>query len=330
MGLAASALLAFFITLLVMPPLLRTLDRLGSVDVPNHRSSHETVVLRGAGLAITLGFGVGLASSRYASYASYASIGLLILTFLLTVVGFIDDRRSISAAPRLAALLIAGACLGAIIPAPFSVVFSCALAALWIASVVNAYNFMDGINGISALTAMVSGASFVVLGVTQSNGLLGAIGACAFGASAAFLPFNAPRARAFMGDAGSYGLGFILGAGAWTAWVSAVPIWVVLAPLSIYLIDTASTLGLRAWQRKPLSEAHRDHVYQRLVQRGWTHIHVSLFVAGCSATIFAVTFATWRRDMPLLALAVWLAAALSYGVGARLLLTNRHASVQPD
>lgn len=328
MGAAATwALVSFITTLVALPPLLRALGRLGTVDVANHRSSHEGAVLRGAGVAITLGFVVGLAASHQ---GGSAGVAIATLAATLTAVGFWDDLHNLAPAPRLVGLLVAGGILALVVPLEPHPVIGCGLAALWVASTVNAYNFMDGINGISSLTAMVAGASFVVMGVTTDNGLLTALGACSLGAAAAFLPFNAPRARAFMGDAGSYGLGFVVGASAWTAWLSGIPIWVALAPLSIYLIDTASTLVMRARQNKPLTEAHREHVYQGLVQAGMTHTQSALLVAAGAATVFALSYASWRLDMPFIGMTIWLVVALGYGVGVRRLAAKSRALVQSE
>ncbi len=325
MSVALWAVVAFFATLIAMPPLLRLLRSLGTFDVANHRSSHEGVVLRGAGLAITFGFVVALALSQKATSVSIAIAGIAVL---LTSVGFWDDRHNLRPIPRLLGLLVAGGVLGVAVPLTSHPLVGCVAAALWVASAVNAYNFMDGINGISAMTAMVAGTALVIMGISANDDLVSAIGACALGASAAFLPFNAPRARAFMGDAGSYGVGFIVGAGAWTAWIGGIPMWVALAPLSIYLIDTATTLGLRAQQRKPLTEAHREHVYQRLVVSGWTHTQAAAFVATGAAIVFGLTFACWKLNLTALGIATWVAAALGYGIGVRLLAERMSALSQ--
>lgn len=323
--LAGSALLAFVLTLVVIPPLLRLLARLGSVDVPNHRSSHVGTVLRGAGLAIGLGFTVALVLR---DDAGPLRIPIATIALLMTCLGFADDLRDLPVRVRLALLIIAGGFLGFAISPILHPVVSCALSALWIASTVNAYNFMDGINGISALTAMVAGVCFVVLGLAINLPLLSGIGACVFGAAAAFLPFNAPHARAFMGDAGSYGLGFITGAASWIAWANGVPLWVALAPLSIYLIDTASTLALRALRREPLSSAHREHMYQRLVQSGWGHVQASMLVVVGAAIVFAITYASWQAGSAVMGLSAWLGAILAYSFGTRVLITKRLSSSQ--
>ncbi|MEA3217863.1 MAG: UDP-GlcNAc:undecaprenyl-phosphate/decaprenyl-phosphate GlcNAc-phosphate transferase, partial [Acidimicrobiia bacterium] len=100
--------------------------------------------------------------------------------------------------------------------------------------------------------------------------------------AAAFLPFNAPRARVFLGDVGSYGLGaglallLILAA-------TRIPAWAAILVPSVYLADVLATLFRRARAGKRLTEAHREHVYQRLAVVVASHGRVSLFVTGCSA-----------------------------------------------
>ncbi|MFJ6112182.1 hypothetical protein ACIQCV_16080 [Dietzia maris] len=152
--------------------------------------------------------------------------------------------------------------------------------------VVNTFNFMDGINGISAGTSISWGACIATdPGLTDQLRVQGSITA---GMGLGFLPFNAPNASMFLGDVGSY----LLGAGiAMTATESLVAshapsstnVFRAVAPLSIYLADTGSTIMRRAVRGRPLAEAHREHVYQKLVhEHGLPHWGVSALVASLS------------------------------------------------
>ncbi|NYF97383.1 UDP-N-acetylmuramyl pentapeptide phosphotransferase/UDP-N-acetylglucosamine-1-phosphate transferase [Janibacter cremeus] len=150
------------------------------------------------------------------------------------------------------------------------------------AGIVNVTNFMDGINGISSLTGLVWGVNALTLSRTGSD--LSIIGALVAGGSTGFLPHNAPRARLFLGDVGSYALG-----GAFAAGVLSRPSLPerqqAAAPLLLYGLDAAQALAHRYRTDQPLGVAHRDHVYQQLVDAGLNQISVALFHAICAAGI---------------------------------------------
>jgi UDP-N-acetylmuramyl pentapeptide phosphotransferase/UDP-N-acetylglucosamine-1-phosphate transferase len=111
-----------------------------------------------------------------------------------------------------------------------------------VVAVVNAVNFMDGINGISAVTGAVAGAAFAWLGAELDDRTLLVLGAAVAGASLAFLPWNAPRARVFLGDVGSYGLGAALAAGVCLALAAGSTPEAAVGPLALYLADTGTVL----------------------------------------------------------------------------------------
>jgi UDP-N-acetylmuramyl pentapeptide phosphotransferase/UDP-N-acetylglucosamine-1-phosphate transferase len=150
---------------------------------------------------------------------------------------------------------------------------------------INAYNFMDGIDGMAGLQAVVAGIAWGLLGSRfglEDHAQLGLILAAA---SAGFLVHNLSKQRIFLGDVGSVFLGFSFAALSVSATIdnpggplffsSALFLWPVL-------FDTTFTL-LRRWRRgEPLTQAHRDHLYQRLVKGGVGHVRVSLVYAVLS------------------------------------------------
>lgn len=189
---------------------------------------------------------------------------------LIAVLGvsLADDRKALPASLRLVVHLSAAAIwcwhlLGA--------GWSLCLAVLLVAWSANLFNFMDGSDGLAAGMA-ISG--FTLLGVlaAQSGHALALPALVAGGCAAGFLLFNFPPARLFMGDAGSIPLGFLAAGlglwgmrdGLWTAWVPAL----AFAP---FVIDASATLLLRVMKGKKPWEAHREHLYQRVVLRGASH-----------------------------------------------------------
>jgi Fuc2NAc and GlcNAc transferase len=160
------------------------------------------------------------------------------------------------------------------------------LAAFGIVWSTNLYNFMDGIDGIAGAEAVTCGLfGGLLLGATGERGLAAAAFALA-AASAGFLAWNWHPARIFMGDAGSYFLGFtfaVLAVASERA--GAVPLlaWMVL--LGVFVFDATATLVRRARRGERWHEAHRSHAYQRAAPTRAHHPRVSGAVAGVNLAL---------------------------------------------
>lgn len=282
-------------TSLTTPGVIWLLRRADLMDQPNHRSSHSIPTPRGGGLSCLVGAGVGAAVLGVrGETVSWKVAGS---STVLALVGFLDDRIGLPAPVRLGAQVLVGAITGASRAFPGGAL----LGALVTPIVVNAVNFMDGINGITACTAGAWGLVSLRASSLMGDGSVGTSGALMLGVAAGFLPWNAPLAKIFLGDVGSYFLGGVIASTALVAERStqAVPplaTCVVLSPLAPYLADTGLTLVRRAHRREPLFEAHRNHFYQKLVDsQGWTHTRVAaLFGAGALASGILVGAVTRR------------------------------------
>jgi len=289
----AGTLIAFVVTLALTPLVIAGLRRLQVLDVPSARSSHTTAIPRGGGLAVAAGALVGLLAPRALGNVDSQSLTtLLVVVSIMAVAGLVDDLRSLSVWPRLGAQLV-----GAVLCLPYLLanttgplswrLAAAVLAVVWMMGFVNAFNFMDGINGISAVTALLAGATYVVIGQSVDSRLITAAGAVVAGAALGFLPWNFPHARVFLGDVGSYFLGAWLAFLALIAALTDVPPEAALAPFAVYLADTGITLARRVLRGERWYEAHRQHVYQRLNDHGWSHARVTLLVGAwtlaCSA-----------------------------------------------
>jgi UDP-N-acetylmuramyl pentapeptide phosphotransferase/UDP-N-acetylglucosamine-1-phosphate transferase len=135
------------------------------------------------------------------------------------------------------------------------------------------------------------------------------IGAVTAGSTTAFLPWNAPVARLFLGDVGSYLLGAMVGIGIVIGVHQTPSAAVLLAPLSIHLADTRTVRLRRALRGEPLMIAHRQHVYQRLVsEAGMSHSSV----AGVTVVLALVVTLAWVPGSPLLGVPVTLAVLAAY------------------
>jgi Fuc2NAc and GlcNAc transferase len=266
--------------------------RHGLLDRPNERSSHSTPTPRGGGIAIAIASLLAMSVQRLLGMLEPRLFAALLVGGLaVAAVGFMDDRRRVSAKLRLlihaAAAVLAMALLGGLPPIQIGeqllhfgaggFVFG-ALAIIW---ALNLFNFMDGIDGIAAgEAAFVCGVGALL--ATQFDTGAGwsqaALAVCA--ASVGFLIWNWPPARIFMGDVGSGYLGYAIALFALAngrEHPAAIFSWLILG--GAFLCDSTATLAVRVLRRERVFDAHRSHAYQRLARRWHSHRRVTLSVA---------------------------------------------------
>ena len=244
------------------------------------RSSHTVPTPRGGGVPIAVGLVVAAALIHSAVAVTFA-----VAVAAFAAVGFADDLRGLTAGRRLllqgaGSAAVAAALVSQLALPPAALIAATLVAAVWVMGFVNAFNFMDGVNGISAAHALIGGAAYACLGTWRPDVFLTAAGAAVAAGALAFLPWNAVRARVFLGDVGSYGLGAALAVLAACAVMRGIPVEAVLGPLALYLADTAWTLQRRVRARERWSEAHRTHIYQQLCDVGWSHQRVTVVTAA--------------------------------------------------
>ena len=184
-----------------------------------------------------------------------------------------------------------------------------ALCAVWITGFVNVFNFMDGVNGISGAHALIAGAVYAWLGWWQHDRFLVPAGAAVAVGALAFLPWNAGRARVFLGDAGSYALGAALATLAAYARQGS-PRRGGAGPLVLYLADTSWTLQRRIRAGERWFEPHRTHIYQRWCDAGWSHQRVTLTAAAATVLLSLLGAASLAGDLVLRAAADLAGAAV--------------------
>lgn len=258
-------------------------------DQPGERRSHAVPTPRGGGVGLVLAcllviLLVGIRASSPDGWLLVAA-GLL----LVAAIGWWDDHRPLPAWPRLLAHAVAAVCLAWAIHLQGAPALSVLAAFVLAVVLVNAWNFMDGINGLAASQGLLCALGFaVVLGDAWRVVALAVAGACL-----GFLPFNFPKARVFLGDVGSGALGYLVAAllatGFATRPISAWPL-LLLPPLAM-LVDTGLTLSWRVLHGERWWHAHVQHAYQRwsrrrghalvaLVFAGWTCAAVALMLMG--------------------------------------------------
>jgi Fuc2NAc and GlcNAc transferase len=288
--LAAFGILACTLLLSVMlgALYLRVARRRQLLDLPNERSSHSAPTPHGGGVALITAFMLGLllATWLYGKWDSTVA-ALSVAALILTVVGILDDLRGLSVRLRLFTYSIVCLCVAYYLLQPaFSelvvwnglLVFGVAFTMLW---TLNLYNFMDGIDGIAALQAVLAccGAALVSWVFGQHGGYA-LVCLLLASAHAGFLAWNWPPARLFMGDAGSVPTGFLVAALAlWGAVQGLInPLcWLVL--LAGFIADSSLTLLQRIRAGQDFTQPHRQHAYQRLSRHWDSHLRVDVVLA---------------------------------------------------
>jgi Fuc2NAc and GlcNAc transferase len=242
------------------------------VDRPNARSAHELPTPRGGGIAIVLAWIVALLAGTFWYGAGEAPLGMLLTAaFILVVAGWWDDVTALPVATRLGVYAVV--CAGAVMQLPLQSPWLWPLAWLYLLWLCNLYNFMDGIDGIAGLQTVFVCAAGAALGSFTGAPLWHLMAALTLAAACCgFLVFNWPRASLFMGDSGSITLGFLLGVLSLSAEPQAgLPLasWLIL--LAAFVADSSYTL-LRRWSTgKSVTQAHNQHLYQRLARRWGSH-----------------------------------------------------------
>ncbi|NNJ60661.1 MAG: UDP-phosphate glycosyltransferase [Dactylosporangium sp.] len=282
---AAAVGAAVGVGVLLQPIVVRVTRARGVVDWPNARSSHAVPTPRGGGVAVVAGVLAGLALAPEALLV----LGVPILG--LALLGLAEDLRGVTVRARLVVQATIGVAAGAIVvldrPLTAGTVLVAGGIGGWCVAYVNAFNFMDGVNGISSAHAIVGGTALGLVGAVRSVEVLLIGGLVVAAAGATFLPWNAGQAKIFLGDVGSYGLGGGLAILVAYAVVHGVPVEAALAPLAVYLTDTGWTLIRRVRAGEPWHQAHRSHIYQRLTDLGWSHGRVATATAVLAGTASA-------------------------------------------
>ena len=294
-------ILSALLTAVVLALLVPWLRRHQVLDVPNDRSSHQVPVPRGAGAALVLGVaGSGLYLWDGVSDRAPVILAGVAVIVAFGVLGFVDDVRSLSATSRLVVqLVLAAAAVGVLVtwgPADHAVPLLVLVGTSALCAGPNVVNFMDGIDGITALWTVATGAALAVVAAGQGLPGVAVLAACVGASALAFLPWNVTPARAFLGDVGSYALGAGLAWCALTVWAAGAPGVAVLSTAAVYLADTGWALVRRLLHGEPVLQAHRGHVYQRLVDRGWSHLAVATAVTACSAAAAAAGIVSTTVD----------------------------------
>jgi UDP-N-acetylmuramyl pentapeptide phosphotransferase/UDP-N-acetylglucosamine-1-phosphate transferase len=300
----ASAAMTAGLLVLLYPYLLRI-----ALVKPNARSSHSVPTPQGGGIAVVLATTLcAAAACVLLPLADQAMVRLAVAlggALVLAVVGAIDDIRGLSTVPRLLLQFATVAAVIATLPSDWQFVpvlpwwverLGLLIAGVWF---VNLVNFMDGLDWITVAEVVPVAGALALAGALGALPQEGSIVALALGgAMLGFAPFNRPRARLFLGDAGSLPIALLL---CWLLLLLASRGHVaaaLLLPL-YYVADATLTLLRRLARRERVWEAHRTHFYQRATDRGLAPLQIVTRVFGLNLVLAALALVTVAWPGPL-------------------------------
>jgi UDP-N-acetylmuramyl pentapeptide phosphotransferase/UDP-N-acetylglucosamine-1-phosphate transferase len=275
--------------------------RRGLFDHAGPRRSHAGTIPRGGGLAIVLAMAGACWMLSNGGWLDPAlAVRFAIALLAVAAIGWIDDHRPLPAWLRL--VVHVAAALGFLLPVAADAggagLLLAACAVLLLVTAVNFWNFMDGINGIASLQALFVAAVLVhAFGQHGDAGML-LLSLALASACLGFLPFNLPRARIFLGDVGSGGIGFAIGALLLLAVQrGALDVWTALLLPSAFWLDAGLTLASRMLLGRRWYTAHREHLYQWLARRGRSHSNVDALFALWNLLIVLPAYSLIAADL---------------------------------
>jgi UDP-GlcNAc:undecaprenyl-phosphate/decaprenyl-phosphate GlcNAc-1-phosphate transferase len=313
-------------------------------DELNHRKIHTENIPRLGGFGIFMGmlisaavaFAVstgqpGLPTGLSSDTTGIAGFWQLVVYFspviggmiIIHLVGLIDDFRNLRALLKLIIQVVAAVIvtLGPFrierITVPFIWynlelgAFAFPVTVVWIVAVSNAVNFIDGIDGLAGGSSAIAALFFAVIALLVGQGVSALLAIGIFGSLIAFLMFNSPPARIFMGDSGSYVLGFALGVFPLIladGTGNSLDMFPAITLLAIPILDMASSVLRRMRRGKHPFSADREHIHHRLMDRGLGTWRILAVIYG-TCIVLGVTAVSWYmlpKDLDMaITLAVW-------------------------
>lgn len=274
-------LVVCLVALLLVPVYIRLARKFRWLDIPNERSSHNRPTLLSAGWIILLTMVIG------SMILELKAPLILIALSIGGITGFIDDRIHLNASIRALFYGIALLILLYILSQ-----MNLLQSGLWLLIIlpvglgtVNAYNFMDGINGITVLYSILFLLTYSILPAIETTSIQPLIHSALIGCVVFSVLNLRPKAIAFMGDIGSVSLGLLIVFLLLHAILQSGSI-VYLMMVLVYGIDTVITIAERLLRRQNIFSAHRQHLYQQLcIQLNWSHLRTALIFASIQLLI---------------------------------------------
>lgn len=241
-------------------------------------------------------------------FGYYNTFSVLAPACLMFVLGVIDDLHSVPAKLKFGVQIIAALLLfygGVRIwvfpivsgPRELHVAISAVLTVFWVLLISNAFNLIDGLDGLSAGSALFSTLVVFVVSLLSGNAFIAIVTVALAGAILGFLRYNFNPATVFLGDSGSLFLGFTLSAVSLAGRekdTTAVAVAIPIVAFGFPLLDTVLSVFRRYLSGQPLFTADREHIHHKLLKRGFTHKQAVVLLYGVSAMLGMISLLLWH------------------------------------
>ncbi len=295
--------------------------RRGMLDIPHERRSHTVPTPRGGGAGIVAALVIVTLLLSHESAAMTYWVHCLLPGFVvLSLVGWWDDRVSLSAPLRFfVQVLVSFYLLWCFrYHGSGTELLSLLMAGIYLLWMTNLYNFMDGSNGMAGFQGVFAGVMLTWLYFTAGAVEAALVSSLLAGACGGFLPWNLGSARVFMGDVASGSLGFAFAAlliyGVFSGSLTIPVAWMVML---VFMCDSTLTLITRVLKGEQWYNPHKQHLYQRLIVRGWSHGSVLLLYQMVNLVLVApaiVVAVNYPASATVVASVITLALGLSWSL----------------
>lgn len=293
---AVAFIVSLTISWLLVPHVRNWAIRFGAMDKPDARKVHKNPIPRMGGLAIYFGF---ICAVLFSTRLSTEMLGILIGATLIVIVGIADDILQLPAKIKLV-----GQILAALIPVMFGVqIFwisnplggylylewlAIPFTILWIVSLTNVVNLIDGLDGLAAGVSIIAGITIFIVALKQGFYPAAVMVAALVGATIGFIKYNFNPAIIFMGDTGSMLLGYILATISIYGAVKTATTLALIVPaiaLGLPIMDTAFAIARRYSNGRPIFQPDKGHFHHRLLAMGFSQKQAVLLMYAISALL---------------------------------------------
>ncbi|MFC0559258.1 glycosyltransferase family 4 protein [Halalkalibacter alkalisediminis] len=288
-------LVAFVVSVITLPFIIRFSKKYGFVDQPNSRKVHKEVKPRLGGIAIILGT---IAGCLILMPQSEYMVEIMIGAVILVITGIVDDRYALSAKVKIiaqiasAVVVVSSGLRIEYVSLPFIEhlefgILSYVVTVFWIVAIVNSINLIDGLDGLAGGVATIAIITILVMAlfnpIAQTTVI--AFSVVLIGSTVGFLFYNFHPAKLFMGDTGSLFLGYsiaIISILGFYKSVTALSLLVPLIILGVPIIDTFFAIIRRALNKQKISAPDKGHLHHRLLEMGYGHRETVMIIYGIS------------------------------------------------
>lgn len=283
-------LVVFLFVALIMPIVMKIAKHVNALDIPNERKVHKEPMPRMGGLAIFMGFLLG-----YMLFCSQTPqmISILIGSFVLIIVGIIDDINPIKPLSKFIGQIVAAfivVCYGKVVMQDVSAyglyinfgIFAKPVTILFIIAIINCLNLIDGLDGLAGgiSTIFFATISIIISIMGIYNGLDASLSLIMIGATLGFLLYNFHPAKIFMGDSGSMFLGYMIAVISLLGFknVTLTSFLVPVLILAIPILDTFFAIIRRLLKGESFAKADKEHLHHQILKRAGNQVKTVLII----------------------------------------------------